>query len=409
METERMALSQRERDRLRVLQEVERGHVTQVEAARHIHLCDRQVRRLLLRLREQGDRAVIHGLRGRPSNRKLAVTFEQKVLARIRQRYADFGPTLAAEHLAKEGLEVSRETVRKWMTQAAFWRPRSQRVKKIHVWRERRGTFGELVMQDSSPFRWLENRGPACQLIALIDDATSRIWARFTEHDTTEENLRTLEGWLRRYGRPLAHYTIKTASSGRLGRPHSRNSCAEKEHAHSSVELSGNWGSNGSRRKVRQQRAHRAVVRNPPGPPGEGNALGGNRHSGSSESLFGDALSSGVGAALHSGASQPAQCPSTAGSRTALGRSPQCAGGPESDRRSHGELGWKPLGRAPGRSLCRASRSAGRNRTATRWHALAALSRPFVASAPLPERAAIGKSFRPTASRTCRSKPRTPS
>jgi hypothetical protein len=63
------------------------------------------------------------------------------------------------------------------------------------------------VMQDSSPFRWLEERGPACQLIALIDDASSRIWGRFTEHDTTEENLRTLEGWLRRYGRPLAHYT----------------------------------------------------------------------------------------------------------------------------------------------------------------------------------------------------------
>jgi transposase len=211
METERMALSQRERDRLRVLQEVKQGHLTQREAARRIDLCDRQVRRLLLRLQEQGDRAVIHGLRGRPSNRRFVVSFEQKVLARIGQRYADFGPTLAAEHLAKEGLEVSRETVRKWMTQAAFWCPRSQRVKKIHVWRERRGSFGELVMQDSSPFRWLEERGPGCQLIALIDDATSRIWARFTEHDTTEENLRTLEGWLRRYGRPLAHYTDKNS------------------------------------------------------------------------------------------------------------------------------------------------------------------------------------------------------
>jgi len=66
-------------------------------------------------------------------------------------------------------------------------------------------------MQDSSPFRWLEERGPACQLIALIDDATSRVWARFTEHDTTEENLRTLGGWLRRYGRPLAHYTDKNS------------------------------------------------------------------------------------------------------------------------------------------------------------------------------------------------------
>lgn len=211
METERIALSQRERDRLRVLHEVEQGHLTQVEAAARVKLSDRQVRRLLLRVREQGDRAVIHGLRGRPSNRKLAAAFEQKILARVLQRYADFGPTLAAEHLAKEGLLVSRETLRKWMTKASLWCPRSQRVKTIHVWRERRACFGELVMQDSSPFHWLEDRGPASQLIALIDDATSRIWARFVEHDTTEENLRTFAGWLRRYGRPLAHYTDRNS------------------------------------------------------------------------------------------------------------------------------------------------------------------------------------------------------
>ncbi len=99
METERIALSQRERDRLRVLHEVEQGHLTQVEAAGRVKLSDRQVRRLLLRIREQGDRAVVHGLRGRPSNRKLAACLEQKVLARIGQRNADFGPTLAAENL----------------------------------------------------------------------------------------------------------------------------------------------------------------------------------------------------------------------------------------------------------------------------------------------------------------------
>jgi transposase len=116
METEQIALSQRERDRLRVLHEVQQGHLTQVAAAARVKLSDRQVRRLLLRIREQGDRAVVHGLRGRPSNRKLAGPFEQKILARVRQRYADFGPTLAAEHLAKEGFLVSRETLRKWMT-----------------------------------------------------------------------------------------------------------------------------------------------------------------------------------------------------------------------------------------------------------------------------------------------------
>ena len=153
METERIALSQRERDRLKVLHEVQQKQLTQVAAAERLKVSDRHVRRMLLGLRERGDRSLIHGLRGQPSNRKLAARLEQKILARVRQRYADFGPTLAAEHLAQEGFAVSRETLRKWMTQAALWRPRSQRVKTIHVWRERRASFGELVMQDSSPFR----------------------------------------------------------------------------------------------------------------------------------------------------------------------------------------------------------------------------------------------------------------
>ena len=232
METERIALSQEERDRLHLLRELERGELRQVAAAQRMKLTDRQVRRLLQRWREQGDRAVIHRLRGRPSNRKFAVSFQRKVLARVGQRYADFGPTLAAEHLAQEGLALSRETLRNWMTQAAFWRPRRQRVKKIHVWRERRASFGELVMQDSSPFRWLEDRGPACQLIAVIDDATSRIHAQFVEHDTTEENLRTLGGWLRRYGRPLAHYTDKN-SIFRSNRPAAISEQLRGERAHS--------------------------------------------------------------------------------------------------------------------------------------------------------------------------------
>ncbi len=132
-----------------------------------------------------------------------------RVLAAVQRRYADFGPALAAEKLAEQGLRVSRETLRQWMSQAALWEPRRQRVKAVHVWRERRAASGELVMMDSSPFRWLEERGPQLPLIAMIDDATSRFWGRFVEHDSTEENLRTLEGWLRRYGRPLALYTDK--------------------------------------------------------------------------------------------------------------------------------------------------------------------------------------------------------
>ena len=202
MEPERIALSQRERDRLKVLHEVEQKHVTQVEAGRRLDVTDRHIRRLLVRLHQHGDGALVHGLRGQPSNRRLPVPFAQRVLARVRRRYADFGPTLAAD-----GLAVSRETLRKWMREAGLWRVRPKRCQAVHVWRERRACFGELVIQDSSPYRWLEDRGPACHLIALIDDATSRIRGRFAEHDTTEENFRAFEGWLRRWGRPLAVYT----------------------------------------------------------------------------------------------------------------------------------------------------------------------------------------------------------
>ncbi len=140
------------------------------------------------------------------------------------------------------------------MTKAAFWRPRCQRVKQIHVWREQRASFGELVMQDSSPFRWLEERGPACQLIALIDDATSKFWAQFTEHDSTEENLRTLGGWLRRYGRPLAHYTDKNSIFRTTRRAGIGKQLQGEEDARISDEPSRNWGSNGSQRKVRRPR-----------------------------------------------------------------------------------------------------------------------------------------------------------
>lgn len=204
-------MSQSERERLKVLEQIKQGHWTQVEGARRIQLSSRQVRRLQRRVAAEGDRGVIHRLRGRPSNRKIPMEVQGRVLAQVRRRYADFGPTLAAEHLAAGGMAISRETLRRWMSAVGLWQSRRHRVRAVHVWRQRRAAFGELVMMDSSPFRWLEDRGPGLQLIALIDDASSRLWARFAEHDSSEENLRTLRGWLHRHGRPVALYTDKNS------------------------------------------------------------------------------------------------------------------------------------------------------------------------------------------------------
>jgi hypothetical protein len=211
METERIELSAKERERLKVLHEVEQGHLKQIEAAHRLHLTDRQVRRLQARLRREGDRGMVHRLRGCRSNRKIADALKQRALRELHQaRYAGFGPTLASEHLTTQGVPVSRETLRGWMSEAGLWRARARRRKAVHVWRPRRAAFGELLLMDSSPYRWLEDRGPAGHLIALIDDATSRAWGRLVEQDSTEENLRTLRGWLERHGRPLALYTDKS-------------------------------------------------------------------------------------------------------------------------------------------------------------------------------------------------------
>jgi transposase len=205
-----LALSQRDRDRLKELHGVIRGQLGTSEAAQRLGLTARQVRRVVKRIREEGDRGVIHRLRGRRSNRRLSEKVRVQAVGMLtRTEYRDFGPTLAAEHLGRRGLEVSRETVRKWMLESGLWRRKPQRIEAVHVWRQRRACFGELVLMDTSEHEWLEGRGPRLYLIAMIDDATSRLEARFVEHDSSEENLRTLKRWLLKHGRPLALYTDK--------------------------------------------------------------------------------------------------------------------------------------------------------------------------------------------------------
>ena len=113
MEAERIELNAKERERLKVLHEVEEGHLKQIEAAHRLPLTDRNVRRLQVGLRQQGDGGLVHGLRGRRSNRKLPDPCQQRALRELGQaRYAGFGPTLASEHLARQGVKVSRETLR---------------------------------------------------------------------------------------------------------------------------------------------------------------------------------------------------------------------------------------------------------------------------------------------------------
>ena len=206
-------MRQQDRDRLVALKKAQKGLITQRQAAEEMGQTERHIRRLLVKLKREGDQAVIHGLRGRGSNRKLEEKTRAKAVAILGQEiYRGFGPTLAGEYLGNfHGIGVSRETVRTWMSEARLWRPKKERIGKVHVWRERRPRFGELVQWDTSEHNWLEGRGPKIYLISMIDDATSQVQARFVLHDSTEENMRLLWFWLELHGRPLSFYTDKAS------------------------------------------------------------------------------------------------------------------------------------------------------------------------------------------------------
>lgn len=206
-------MTQAERDRLVALKKAKKKLITQKDAAEELEISERHVRRLLEQLKTRGDKAVVHALRGLPSNRRIEEAKRKRAVKILSDDlYRDFGPTLAAEYLNKKhDIEVGRETVRQWMIGAKLWRAQPKRVEKVHQWRPRRSRFGDLVQWDTSIHAWLEGRGEEMVLINMIDDATSRWLARFVSSDSTVENMNVLERYLKERGRPLAFYTDKAA------------------------------------------------------------------------------------------------------------------------------------------------------------------------------------------------------
>jgi Helix-turn-helix domain len=204
---DRIEMSQRERDVLKVMHGVLEGERTQAEAGRLLGLSVRQVRRLQRKLQAGGDNAIVHGLRGKPSNRQPDSALKAAALTAYRQRYHDFGPTFACEKLREDGLVVCPQTLRRWLVAEGLWQ-RKRRREAHRSRRPRRACFGELIQFDASVHDWLEGRGQQeVVLITLIDDATSRLMARFYPAGTTLAHMDLLSRWLVKYGRPVALYS----------------------------------------------------------------------------------------------------------------------------------------------------------------------------------------------------------
>lgn len=209
-------MTREEIQRYQIIRKVLEREINQQEASGVLRLSDRQIRRIVKRVKVEGEAGVVHRSRGRTGNRSIKVSFKEKVLRLYRSSYEGFGPTLASEKLLeRDGLKVNDETLRLWLIKEALWQAKARRVRKSLSWRERKAHFGEMVQLDGSHHDWLETRGPKLVLMGYIDDAAGRFYGRFYGYEGTMPAMDSLKGYISQYGIPKSiyldrHSTYKT-------------------------------------------------------------------------------------------------------------------------------------------------------------------------------------------------------
>src|ERR1700681_1045592 len=204
-------MSKRELGRVEVLARVRSKQLRVLDAGRLLRVSYRQAKRLWKRYREEGAAGLKHRSAGGSSNRAHDEKFRQQVLRRVREKYGGavgerFWPTLGAEHFAAEdGVQVHAETLRRWMLTEGLW-SRERKRRRHLLRRERKEHLGEMVQMDGSFHAWLEEGGPQGCLIDLVDDATSRTWARLGEQERIWAVGEALRAWCAGYGVPPSVY-----------------------------------------------------------------------------------------------------------------------------------------------------------------------------------------------------------
>ena len=206
-----ITMTMREADRLKTIQAVVDRMLRVGQAAQRLGMSRRQIERLVSRYLDDGPSGLVSRKRGRPSNNQLAPGIAERAVKLIRERYADFGPTLAAEKLEEcHGVVLSKETVRALMVATGLWTPRRQRAPKIHQPRNRRSCLGELIQIDGSDHAWFEQRDVRCTLLVFIDDATSRLMQlHFVPTESAFAYFEATRAYLQEHGKPVAFYSDK--------------------------------------------------------------------------------------------------------------------------------------------------------------------------------------------------------
>lgn len=203
-----LVMRQEELKRFELLKKVINKQITQLESSRLLSISQRQVRRIVRRIKNEGARGVIHKSRGQTNCRKFSENFKARVLGAYVKRYKGFGCSLACEKLAKDQIFVNRETLRNWLLIENYL-PRRRIRRKHRQRRERREYYGAMVQMDGSHHEWLEARGEKLVLMGYIDDATSRVFGRFYEYEGTIPALDSFKRYCLKYGIPQSVYLDK--------------------------------------------------------------------------------------------------------------------------------------------------------------------------------------------------------
>ena len=199
-------MSLKELKRLKLVHRSIEGQITQKTAAEMVGLSERQIRRIVKAVREDGDAGVVHRGRGRSSNRRVSDKVRKKVVRLYKKKYLGFGPTLASEKLQEmDGIKLSDETLRLWLLEAGLWK-KKRKMSGHRRWRPRKECLGEMVQMDGSHHDWLEGRGPELVLMGWIDDATNNVYARFYDYEGTIPAMDSFKRYARKYGLPVSIY-----------------------------------------------------------------------------------------------------------------------------------------------------------------------------------------------------------
>jgi hypothetical protein len=210
---------QGELKRLHVIQKVLERVVKQVEAAEMLFLSPRQIRRIVKRIKIEGDRGIIHKSRGKPSNRRIPGKIRDRVIRLYRTQYQDFGPTLATEKLLeRDEVGISDETLRRWLIETGDWK-KTRKHRGHRRWRERKPHYGEMLQIDGSHHDWFEGRGPGCVLMGYIDDATGKAFARFYDYEGTIPAMDSFKRYSKKYGLPMKVYLDKHTTYKSTAKP----------------------------------------------------------------------------------------------------------------------------------------------------------------------------------------------